>query len=183
MHQKPKVVLDKLHHRGQDCIAIRFAKDFDLIAEVKKIPGSQFSRTNTCWYVVNDKNVLRSILDRLQLKAWVDYSALRDAEIKPVKKLLPKRVCPVEYIEQLDRKRYSENTKKIYINFFGQFINYFPEIAIDEISDDQVNNYMKHLLATKKVSSSTQNQAINAIKFYYVVILRNTSQTSGFLRE
>ena len=60
-----------------------------MISEVKKIPGSQFSRTNTCWYVVNDKNVLRSILDRLQLKAWVDYSALRDAEIKPVKKLLP----------------------------------------------------------------------------------------------
>lgn len=62
---------------------------------------------------------------------------------------------------------YSENTRRTYINIFKNFLNHFPETPVDQITDDQVNLYMKHLLNTRKVSSSTQNQAINAIKFYY----------------
>ena len=68
--------------------------------------------------------------------------------------------------------RYSKNTKKIYVNFSGQFVNHFPGHLMDEISDDQINQYMHHLLSTKKVSSSTQNQAINAITFYYEKVLK-----------
>jgi len=75
--------------------------------------------------------------------------------------------CHIEYREQLDRMRYSENTKRTYIHFFTQFINYFPGIEIDRITEDQVNEFMKHLIGKKNVSASTQNQAINAIKFYY----------------
>ncbi|MEX2231579.1 MAG: site-specific integrase, partial [Cyclobacteriaceae bacterium] len=151
-------------------IAIRFAKDFDLISVVKKIPGARFSKTNTCWYVVNEGEVLKAILERLKDKAVVDYSNI---ETHPAKKFLPLKECPIEYIEQLDRMRYSLNTKKVYINFFTRFLNYFSATSVDEISDDQVNEYMRHLLLTRKVASSTQNQVINAIKFYYEKVRKN----------
>lgn len=168
---KPKIVLESLHHRNEDCIAIRFDKDFDLNAAVRQIPQAKFSKTNSCWYVPDEPAALNMVLKALEDKAWVDYSRIRKSKsqsIRPTDKVITlKRECPVEYIEQLDRMRYSPNTKKTYEGLFRRFINHFPATDIDAISEDQVNVFMKHLLDTKKVSASTQNQTINAIKFYY----------------
>ena len=165
------ITLENLHHHSEDCIAMRFEKNFDLIWEIKKIPGVKFSRTHVCWYVANSATILNVILDAMRNKALVDYSALQKPGFTvvqtPGKAIPAKRECPIEYGEQLDRMRYSENTKRTYTGLFTQFINYFPQTVIDEISDDQVNTFMQYLLATKKVASSTQNQAINAIKFYF----------------
>lgn len=163
--QLPEVVFERLSHRGKDCIAIRFKKDFNLIREIKKISGVKFSNTHGCWYIENENSLLDALLKKIRGHAQIDGTALRRDEILAPGAVM--RECPVEYIEQLDRMRYSKNTKKIYTHFFRGFINYFPETPIDGITDDQVNQYMKYLLATKKVASSTQNQAINAIKFYY----------------
>ena len=169
--KKLSIVLDRLHHHGEDCIAIRFEKNYDLITEVKKIPGARFSKTNTCWYVTHSSTSLSSIVEALQHKASVDYSALQKniSQKRPSEALAinSKKNCPIEFTEQLDRMRYSDNTKRNYIYLFTQFINFFPTTAIGEISDDQVNQYMQYLLKVKKIASSTQNQAINAIKFYY----------------
>jgi site-specific recombinase XerD len=170
MMKKQQIVLENLRHRNEDCIAIRFDKDFDLNNEVKKIPDAKFSKTNSCWYVPNEPAALETILEAMRNKAWVDYSRLRKSEspsIRQTDNVTLKKECPVEYIEQLDRMRYSQNTKKTYVSLFCQFINFYPKTNISEISEDQINVFMKHLLDTKKVSSSTQNQTINAIKFYY----------------
>ncbi|HEY5823727.1 MAG TPA: site-specific integrase [Cyclobacteriaceae bacterium] len=168
---RPIVILENMSHRGADCISIRFKKDFDLISEVKKLPGVRFSKTNGCWYVLKSDGILTIIDTVLSNKAELDYSALLKSSSKGVKSVnqgqILKRECPAAYIEQLDRMRYSENTKKSYTGLFSQFINFFPHTAIDSITEDQVNLFMKHLLSTRKVAASTQNQAINAIKFYY----------------
>jgi integrase/recombinase XerD len=169
--KKPKIVLENLHHRNEDCIGIRFDKDFDLNSIVRQIPNTKFSKTNSCWYVPDSPTALNMILETMRNKAWVDYSRLRKFESPskqpPDRVITIKRECPVEYIEQLDRMRYSPNTKKTYVSLFNQFINHYPKMNINEISEDQINVFMKHLLDTKKVSASTQNQTINAIKFYY----------------
>jgi hypothetical protein len=68
MHQNSKIVLGILRHRGDECISLRFEKDFDLIREVKKISGIKFSKTNSCWYVVNGNNVLDSILETCETR-------------------------------------------------------------------------------------------------------------------
>jgi integrase/recombinase XerD len=127
----------------------------------------KFSKTHTCWYVENGETALSSILSVLKRSARADDSALVEEREKSMRGDVPLRECPSAYVDQLDRMRYSENTKKIHVNFFRNFINYFPATALDEITDDQVNLYMQHLLVTKRVASSTQNQVINAIKFYY----------------
>ena len=166
MDQAPEIFLERLVHRGKDCIALRF-KIFDLNQEVRKIPGAKFSSSHRCWYVENGAGVLPSIMLVLKPIASVDDSAFRQQSSKTLKEAPVLVECPQAYTEQLTRMRYSENTKKVYINFFRHFIDYFRDIPLDEITDDQVNAYMQHLLVTKKVGSSTQNQVINAIKFYY----------------
>lgn len=166
MSQKPKVTLEKLQHRGAECIALRFEKDLALNDVIKQIPGIRFSRTHRCWYASNDQSTLQSIFTALKAKAWLDDSGLKGVRREHAPGVSGK-ACPGEYIEQLDRMRYSENTKKVYVSFFRDFINHFPGTPVDAITDDGVNQYMRHLLEEKKISSSAQNQAINAIKFYY----------------
>lgn len=180
--KRPTITLERLTHRGKRCIAIRFDRDHELIREAKKIPEIKFSQTNRCWYVEEKDGIVATIFSALKGHAWIDYSGLRHREHATNAKPELQRDCPVDYVEQLDRMRYSENTKRVYINFFKSFLNYFPDTSPEEISDDQVNRYMNHLLMTKKVGTSTQNQVINAIKFYYEKVRKGSRKVYALER-
>ncbi|KOF03339.1 hypothetical protein OB69_06960 [Roseivirga seohaensis subsp. aquiponti] len=78
---------------------------------------------------------------------------------------------PKEYLDQLERKRYSPNTISTYISLFEQFLNHFPQVSPETLSDDHVAKFQTYLVNTKKVSISTQNQYINSIKFYFEKVL------------
>ena len=50
------------------------------------------------------------------------------------------------------------------------FINFNEGLNIEQINRLEINDfkrYIYHLVSKRKVSTSFQNQAINAIKFYY----------------
>jgi len=68
-------------------------------------------------------------------------------------------------------KRYSPSTMKTYLNCFREFINHYSTVELNDIAEEQIKQYMLHLVEDKKVSSSYQNQMINAIKFYYEQVL------------
>ena len=80
------------------------------------------------------------------------------------------------YHNLLTQKRYSKSTVKTYTHYFTRFLykirNYNPE----NISAEQINRYILHLIKTEKISSSRQNQIINAIKFYYEKVLGRTTE-------
>lgn len=80
-------------------------------------------------------------------------------------------VVPQEYIDLLIRRRYSENTIKTYLSLFEHFLMYFKTIKPEELTDAHVAEFQNHLVKTKKVSTSSQNQYINAIKFYFEKVL------------
>lgn len=92
-------------------------------------------------------------------------------ENKEKKNYKNERNIPKEYIDRMVLKRYSKNTQRTYITAFGDFINYYKTIPLDQITHDQFKDYLLYLVEKRKVSASFQNQVINAIKFYYEKIL------------
>ncbi|MFH0865119.1 MAG: phage integrase N-terminal SAM-like domain-containing protein [Bacteroidota bacterium] len=58
-------------------------------------------------------------------------------------------------------KRYSENTQRKYITAFGDFINYYKANPLDQITEQQIKDYLLYLVEKRKVSASFQNQVIN----------------------
>ncbi len=80
------------------------------------------------------------------------------------------------YQNLLIQKRYSENTQKIYQNYFKAFILNFNNSNIDELTTDDINKYILQLIQTRNISISQQNQRINAIKFYYEKVLGREKQ-------
>ncbi len=81
------------------------------------------------------------------------------------------RSCPESYLLKMRELRYSENTLKNYVSLFEEFINYYPTDDIDQIDDRKIIAFCQYLVIDRKVSASHQNQAINAIKFYYEKVL------------
>lgn len=79
--------------------------------------------------------------------------------------------CPDEYTLKLKELRYSENTIKTYKGSFEEFINYYNTYDTKDIDESMITDFLRYLVIERKVSSSYQNQAINAVKFYYERVL------------
>ena len=76
-----------------------------------------------------------------------------------------------QYKNRLIQQRYSQNTIDIYCNYFKDFCDFFKNYTLQNIEPEKINKYILHLIKTKNISPSQQNQRINAIKFYYEKIL------------
>ncbi|MDG2343541.1 MAG: tyrosine-type recombinase/integrase [Flavobacteriales bacterium] len=73
----------------------------------------------------------------------------------------------LQHIEQrLVLKGYSLNTIKTYKACLKAFFNHHVNFEIETLSKQDILNYME-LIVKKGYSKSTQNQHINAIKYYY----------------
>jgi site-specific recombinase XerD len=180
-----------LVHRGRNQIKIEFEYNSELIDLVKQIEGRQWNDTHKCWYVPNNPSSLKSIYRVFKGKAWIDSSRIFNKKsltiepkakedgivkgipkvCKPDKKFSFRKKVPEEYENLLKRRRYSPNTIKTYISLFRDFINYFPDKRVEAITEEDIRKYQDYLVTVRKVSTSTQNQAINAIKFYLEKVL------------
>ncbi len=81
------------------------------------------------------------------------------------------RPCPDEYILKLKELRYSQRTIASYKGMFEEFINYYHRFDINSIDESMITAFLRYLVIERKVSISYQNQAINAVKFYYERVL------------
>jgi len=85
--------------------------------------------------------------------------------------ILEYKPCPDEYTLKLKELRYSENTIKTYKGSFEEFINYYNMYDTKDIDESMITDFLRYLVIERRVSSSYQNQAINAVKFYYERVL------------
>ena len=69
-------------------------------------------------------------------------------------------------------KRYSLKTEKAYIYWIKYYIHYHDRKHPKEMGSPEVSDYLSHLANVKKVSSSTQTQALCALVFLYKHILK-----------
>lgn len=183
------VGLKNVHHRDKNCIALQFEKDFGLIEIVKAIPGRMFSKTMLCWYVENREGLVSEIFSAFNGIAWVDKTALKkDAETNQSLRIaaVPDEASTLNQGEnfsegqrkllrmmeqKLNLKGYSGNTVKTYLQQFKEFQKFYFDSYVVDLTEIEIRNYLLYLVEKKKVSKSHQNQAINAIKFFYEKIL------------
>jgi len=180
------VRLKNIHHRGQDVVALFFPYNTALIAEVKKLPEVKYSKTHTCWYLPSKPDTVSLILGHLKGKAWVDYSLLakakkenaipggsaRQATKKPMPQRSEGQSQALRMMEQkLKLRGYSPNTVRTYLMNFGKFLHFFDNHHPIDLTETDIRNYLLFLIERHKVSRSAQNQAINAIKFFYEKVM------------
>jgi site-specific recombinase XerD len=196
-NRRPQIRVEKLFHRDQNCLALFFPFNSEMGALVKKIEGVKWSQTNKCWYVANRENLLSEIFTAFKGEAWIDITALKSnqggkvntsAEVELLvapPEIDPKRsqqATDVELSEEnlqglrmmeqkLHLKGYSPNTVKTYLQQFKEFLRFYSQSPAAELSEAEIRNYVIYLVEHRKVSKSLQNQAVNAIKFFYEKVL------------
>lgn len=88
-----------------------------------------------------------------------------------------KRKCPLIMTEKLIEMRYSKSTVKTYCAMMDQFLTHYYTHKPEEITTEMIRAYLRYLVMEREVSTSFQNQAINAIKFYYEKVLGGQQKT------
>jgi site-specific recombinase XerD len=73
--------------------------------------------------------------------------------------------------QKLKLRAYSENTIRTYLQSFKEFLFFYNDTDPTDLLEAEIRNYLLFLIEKKKLSRSSQNQAINAIKFFYEKIL------------
>ena len=175
----PVITLKKLHHRGKDCIGLYFDYNKLFIEQIKKIEGVTWSQSKKCWYIAKENFDLSRFFTNFKGLAYIDYSGLKSPtptdvtsiRHKPKKVKKTKVLIPRAYYDILDQKRYSDSTKEVYISYFKEFVRFFESRKLEEITAGEINEYILTLIREENISSSQQNQRINAIKFYYEKVL------------
>ena len=84
----------------------------------------------------------------------------------PPKKLLD------QYRDQLRLKQYSQRTEKTYVHWVKAYIFYHNKRHPKEMGVTEITQFITHLVSEKKVSGSTQNQALSAVLFLYRHVLK-----------
>lgn len=162
--------------KDEQVISIRFKYNKQIIEKIRTIPGRKWNPEERYWYIPKNKFSLQEFVKCFDPNIVIDQSALEDPQNKA---FLPQKAphnknykdLPPEYLEMLERKRYSQNTIKTYLSYMRSFVEEFSGRKLESITTSEINSYISKLIRTKGISSSQQNQRISAIKFYYEKVL------------
>ncbi len=102
---------------------------------------------------------------------------------------LLKQVC-IKYPEHIKAliinirtKQYSIRTEKSYLQWLTRYIAFHDMSDPAGLEDLAIGRYLEHLVVNRNVSASTQNQALNAIIFFYkFVVGRELPEVGDFAR-
>ncbi len=92
------------------------------------------------------------------------------------------------YIEGLVKsirlQHYSIRTEEAYLGWFMRFLSFHDMKDPNELFEKDIEAYLEYLVFKRKVSSSTQSQALNALVYFYKSVLgRELSDALEFTRS
>ena len=84
---------------------------------------------------------------------------------------------------ELRLRHYSIRTEQAYVHWIRRFFTFHNQAPVAEIGPEGIRAFLKYLAEVRKVSASTQNQALNAVVFFYGQVLKaDSGQFSNFTR-
>ncbi len=182
----PLVTLKHLVIKGERKIAFEYKSSKKVDELIRSLGNVWWSSQYQVAYTPYSKENLSKIYATLKGKAWIsgrffyrnrpiDNSRgivyLNDIRAKYLNEQEEtEKLCPKEYIEMLETRRYSANTARSYTGLFANFVKYLNGKPLLEVNELDIKGYLYRVVKTGK-SASYQNQVINAIKFYYEQVL------------
>ncbi len=80
------------------------------------------------------------------------------------------------YLEMLRLKNYSDHTIRNYRNWLILFLRHFPGHKPSAITKNEILDFLAAFRKSEKWSATSQNQMINAIKFFYEKLLNRPKE-------
>ena len=183
MQLNKHITLKHLLIKEKQCIGIQFNSDKVIEGLIRQLPSPKWSKQFNMVYISNSKPNLNLIFETFRGVAWVNCNyffndrvitktnIVTDVKWFRERSDIPNyRKCPEVYLQKLELKKYSNSTIKSYIHSFELFINYYKDIELLNLDENDIRKYLQKLIQEER-SNSYINLAINAIKFYYEMVL------------
>jgi len=149
-------------HRQKKIILIKF--DFNELLKNdlrKRFPSTRWSSTKKSWYLPD----LPSVRTALKLEAQ-DRMLEKISIIHPIN-----QEAYGNLHKQLTLKKYSSNTKRMYMSEFLHLLSLLGDFFVDDLSPKRLKDYFLYCVKVEKMSERKLNGKINAIKFYFEQVL------------
>ncbi len=162
--------------------AFHIIKDSQEMERIKSCPLKYWNKVHKVWLIpYSDKSwaIIKERFTGIKYEVSPEVMTLTSEVSKPsasnqqvVSKvkydLTPIQTDALVKMKQyLIVKRYQESTLKTYLSSFAEFLTFYREKSPLEITIQDIKTYMLYKINDAKISESTQNGIINAIKFYY----------------
>ncbi len=165
-----------IYRHNASRLRVIFGYQPTLVKAIKTLPFCKWDAKNKWWTLPYSDKIVAQIrqaaIDEKLSVSYQENTETSDRLPRPAASSIANyRPCPDSYLLKIKELRYSTNTIKAYASLFEEFINYYPNDDIDQMDERKIIAFCQYLVIDRKVSASHQNQAINAIKFYYEKVL------------
>lgn len=140
-----------------------------MLVKIRSMGELKYSFTHKCFYghySVGLLSELRAIFRKIDPLVEDRWHGKELDEIMRRYFVAENIFVPTSYREHLIKRRYSKSTADNYEAQFRAFLGFIYPRTAEEFTEKDIHDYQISLVKVRQVSCSTQNQAINAIKFY-----------------
>ena len=177
-----EIQLDVTTHREVKVVLIKFTRDTVLEDAVRKVSGAKWSKTHTSWYAPYSVKVLNQIKSLFDPISKINADLLKE---KVLNQPAAEVYTPISagfilseeaqlkmqnYQEWLKSRRYSASTIITYMDALKAFLKFYNDKAVDTITNEDVIKFNNEFILKHKLSTSYQNQVVNAIKLFFKTI-------------
>ena len=134
----------------------------NLLNAVKKVEGRIWNDEKKLWLVPNNQKSADKLLQNLYSLGIFNIQSEQPASFEKTEKLEDELL---KMKELLKVRHYSGKTVEAYCKWVNYFLKRYPGKESD--NPKNINNFLTELAVQRKVSASTQNQALAALLFYF----------------
>lgn len=146
------IAIPRIYH-GESRIFLQFEHNKASVERVKQLEGVRWNNDFQMWSLP-DNDVYRQKFKILHYEL-LSFEVLRQIQ---------------SFENILKNQRYSTNTIKTYSEAIHIFLRFHRHKIISEIDHQDIHLFIQHYIIAFKLSTSYQNQMINAIKLFFLQI-------------
>ena len=166
-----------------------------LLKQLTDDPDIKWNKSKGFWYMPYIKLNLHRFFKAYKKFGYIDYSNFRGTKHKSkihiTKKRKGKKIDKIpeeaknlisKFISWMEQKRYAKKTIEVYANALCVFFGYYQNKQVAEIGLSDIEVFNNNFIIKKNYSASFQNQVINAIKLFYLKMLKTKFEMEGLER-
>jgi integrase/recombinase XerD len=142
-----------IKYKGENRIAVYFERNPDIILRIKKLEDARWSYHLMAWHLP-DNQVNR---DRFHLEQEFQLSEINVQKI-------------AQFTRWLTSKRYSLNSIKVYTEALRTLFKHLYNKPVATINNEDIIAFNNDYILRRNLSSSYQNQFVNAVKLFFKAI-------------
>ena len=168
MEKLPTVYLEQKVHRKNKRILVKFTYHQKLITIIKSVDSILWSTTLKAWYLNDTPKNLQILINLFEEITTVNTSKMVKKKLFTRNLTASQKILLNNFFVYLKGKRYSESTITTYTFFVADFINFHTKIALEDLTNRNVEEFIETVFIERKYSVSSQRQFISALKIFIV---------------